>query len=294
MLRSVASFGLPVAMNFRPKHQFFLDEYHKMQQQYGPGAALEKFVEKYGVSMAHYAASSSESDIPPTAQGLREWAQKDKLIAAHPEWASAMISPDAWADEFSSAAYSTQFEIPVSPGSTETLRTMRPNRLADVDRTTGWIEYRKFNSALQAELYNRGLNSLTQTGAEDLAQMKSDFVADLMGRNKPWAEDYRTFEDTIDLRVASLKEWVYDRRFDNRPDIQGVRQYLALRDAAVESLDQYHVATGGSRSLQAQENSNLRNWFYDQVGRLIQANPAFGEFYNRFLESDRLERGSGP
>lgn len=293
LMRSVASFGLPVTMNFRPKHQFFLDEYHKMQQLYGPGEAVEKFVQKYGVNMAHYAASSSESDIPPTAQGLREWAKSDALMAKYPDWASAMISPEAWADEFSSAAYNAEFEIPTGPGSSEALRTMRKDRIADIDRTTGWIEYRKFNSALMAELYNRGLNTLTSAGAEDLAQMKSDFVADLMGRNQTWAEDYRTFEDTADIRVHQLAEWAYDKRFDNRPDIQGVRQYLALRDAAAESLDEYHATTGGSRSLQAQENSNLRNWFYGQVGQLIMDNPAFGEFYTRYLESDRLTRGSG-
>lgn len=66
-----------------------------------------------------------------------------------------------------------------------------------------------------------------------------------------------------------------------------------LRDATAQSLDQYAMQTGGSRSLQAEENSALRSWFYSQVGQLIMDNPSFGEFYSRYLDQDTLERGSG-
>lgn len=297
-LRVVAGFAAPVAMEFRPKHQFYLDQYHAMQQKFGPARAFEKFVEKFGADAARYAASSSESvaGVPPTSVGMGEWKASQKLIAKYKDWGSAIISPDAWADDFSSDAYGAQFGIKLGPGSSETLRNLRDpeERIADTDTRLGWLDYRQFSSALNAELYARGLSSIQQVGAEDLQVLKQQFLTELAAKYPAWNEDYRTFSDTIYQRVADLAEFAGDKRFDNRPDFQGVRQYLMIREQVAQSLDQYYLQTGGSRSLQAEENTELRNWFYTQVGQLIQDNPMFGEFYTRYLDTDRLERGSGP
>lgn len=299
-LRVLASFGLPASVEWRPKHQFFLDEYHKMQRQFGPGQAFEKFVQKYGTSAARYAASSSSGLVPPTAKGMEEWHQNKRLIqrlteSGFGDLAAAVISPDAWADDFSSDSYAEQFNITLGPGSKKRLReTQGPlEREAETDRRVGWIQYRQFMAGVNAELYARGLTSLDQSGAEDLAAMKQQWVAQQETKNPAWSLDYRTYSDTIYQRVSTLRSFAFNPRFDSRPDIQGLRQYLLIRDATAQSLDAW-AAQGGSRSLQADENAPLRAWFYSQVGQLIQQNPAFGEFYSRFLEADRLERGSGP
>jgi hypothetical protein len=219
-----------------------------------------------------------------------------QLIAKYKDWGSAIISPNAWADDFSSDAYGAQFNIKLGPGTSDTLREIRDadQRIADTDTRLGWLDYRQFQSALNAELYARGLNSITQSGAEDLVALKEQYVAELANKYPAWNDDYRNFSDTIYQRVAQLQEFAGDKRFDNRPDFQGVRQYLMIRSQVAQSLDEYHAMTGGSRSLQAEENTALRDWFYTQVGQLIQDNPMFGEFYTRYLDSDSLERGSGP
>lgn len=295
-LRVMASFGAPVQLEFRPKHQFYLDAYHEMIRQYGPGEAFDRFVKKYGADAARYAASSSTAYVPPTAKGMAEWEQNKQLIAKYPGWADAIISPDAWSDQFSSDAYGAQFAIKLGPGTNQALRTSQDpaERARTTDVRVGWLKYRQLMSAVNAELYNRGLTSVEQKGAEDLKAIKDGWVADMRKKNPAWSDDMDTFSNTIYGRIRDLRSFVYDKRFDNRPDIKGVRQYLLIRDQVAQSLDDYHATTGGSRSLQAQENTDLRNWFYGQVGQLIQDNPSFGEFYTRYLESDRLERGSGP
>jgi hypothetical protein len=73
--------------------------------------------------------------------------------------------------------------------------------------------------------------------------------------------------------VGELEDWAFKPEFDSRPDIQGVRQYLMIRDQVAHELDKYAATTGGSRSLQAQENASLRNWFYQQVGTDHAAEP---------------------
>lgn len=290
-LRVVGSFGLPVQLNFRPKNQFFLDEYHRLIREVGPGPAFEEFVKKYGVDAAYFAASSSTSvGVPSTSEGMSEWSKSKDLIQANPEWADAIISPDAWADDFSSDAYDQQFDISLGPGTTDKLREVispeERQRVTDV--RTGWLQFRQFSSAIDAELAARGLTSLEQSAAADLKAMKRGLVIDLMGKNESWSEDYDTLSNTINQRVDELKVLATKPLFDNRPEWQGVRQYLVVRDQAVGILNNLG-ATGGSRNLQAADNTQIRDWFYNQVGSLVLANPAFGEFYSRWLSTDRLE-----
>ncbi len=210
--------------------------------------------------------------------------------------ATRILSPDAWTQEFSSDSYSQQFYIPIGPGSDRNLReSWSPaERNAEAQRRVGWIKYRQFMAGVNAELFNRGLTSLEQTGAEDLKEQKAAFVAEQLQSNPAWRKDFGTFSDTIYQQVDLLEQFAFEPRFDNRPDIQGLRQYLMIRERVANALDAYAADTGGSRSLQAEENGEIRDYFYTQVGALIQANPAFGEFYSRFLDADKLERGSGP
>lgn len=304
-LRVAGAFALPVSLNFRPKHQFFLDEYHKMIQTDGPGPAFENFVKKYGADAAYFAASQSSSvGVPSTAKGMTEWSQNKDLIQQTIEkaggnsdksWASAIISPDAWADDFSSDAYGQQFDIKVGPGTSQTLResTDPAVRKAKTDTRVGWLEYRQFMDAINAQLYAQGMTSLEQNGAEELKAMKQAFVADLASRNDAWIKDFYSFDSTIYQRVGELAQIVAKPQFDKRPDLLGVRQYLMIRQQVATYLDA-SAAQGGSRSLQSKDNAEVRNYFYSQVGALIQSNPSFGEFYSRWLETDRLERGSGP
>jgi hypothetical protein len=295
-LRIFAGLVSPVQTQFRPKHQFFIDEARRYQKEQGLDW-FDKFIDKYGVAMARYTASSSKATVgtPPTTEGLQEWAEHQPLIAKFPEWGEAMISPDAYDAEFSGDAYYAQFELNVGPGDDTPLREGQSlrERFASADARAGWYEFRKVDAILDVQLEQRGLTSLQQNGAEDLAQMKANFIADLTQRNKAWREEYDSFTNDIYTRVDELQSWAFKPDFDQRPDIQGVRQYLMLRDQVAAELDRYAATTGGSRSLQAEENGPLRDWFYQQVGGIAQANPAFAEFYGRYLSQDTLSQGSG-
>ena len=295
-LRIISGLVSPVQTQFRPKHQFAIDAAHKYQRDYGLDW-FDRFVEDYGLEMVRYASSSSNSPVgvPPTKQGMEDWASNKSLIQKYPMWGDAIISPDAYTDDFSSDAYYAQFDINVGPGDDTTLRESQSatERFAVADARAGWYEFRKVDAILDVQLQERGLHSLQQVGAEDLADIKRNFIADLTSRNSAWREEYNSFNNDIYSRVAELEEWAFQPTFDKRPDIQGVRQYLIIRDQVTAELDRYAATTGGSRSLQAEENGALRDWFYQQIGGLAQANPAFAEFYSRHLSQDTLMQGSG-
>lgn len=298
MLRTAVGLLAPTQMQFQTPHQFWIDQAHNYRTEYGQDWQ-DKFIEDFGLAYVNYMVSSSNTNVnvPPSEQGMEEWAQNRDLIAKYPDWASAIISPEAYQQDFSQDVYNAQFSATVSGTDTTTLRASQSvqERLSEGERISGWSEYRKFNDAIQAELVNRGLKSLQNNGAEDLNNMKHGMVQMLTDKYPAWRTEYNNYADTTYDRVNQLQQFAFNPMFDNRPDIQGVRQYLMIRKLVTDQLDAYGAA-GGTRSLQNTQDVSikpLRDWFYDQIGQLIQSNPSFGEFYSRYLDGDTLERGGG-
>lgn len=294
-VRIVSGLIQPFQTQFLPDHQYWIDAAHQFQKQYGQ-QWWDKFIDKYGEEAAIYATSSSNSiGVPPTDKGMEEWKQNKDLIAKYPNWTSAIISPQAYMGQFSSDAYGQQFNITLGPGDTRTLRSgssLQDRLFNDPEVQLGWREYRKINAGIEAELHARGLTSIQQKGAEQLALLKQAAKAQIAQKYPAWARAFQAQSTTINADVSELQKLAPNPMFDNRPDWQGVRQYLIIRQKATDILDALGKS-GGSRSLQASQNAPLAQWFYGQVGQLVLDNPAFAEFYSRYLDQDTLTMGSG-
>lgn len=294
-VRAVASYVLPFQTQFLPKHQYWVDAYHQYIKEYGQDA-WDKFIDKYGEEAAIYATSSTNSiGVPPTVKGMSEWKANRKLIAKYPNWAQAIISPEAYMGDFNSDAYGQQLSIPLGPGTSETLRSgsnLEERLFEDPETRLGWREYRKISATIEAELFARGLTNIQQSAAADLVQIKRAAVAQLFEKYPRWARAYQQRSDEIYSDVEELKSIAYRPEFDKRPDWQGVRQYLEIREKYVSTLDQLGKM-GLSRSLQSNQNAPIAAAFYDEVGQLVMENPAFAEFYSRYLDADDLSLGGG-
>jgi hypothetical protein len=294
-LRAFTSWAAPVQMEFAPEHQFWLDQAHRYREQYGQDY-FDQFLNDFGREAAYYAISSSNSlaHIPPTNQGMEEWAQNKDLIQKYPDFGGLIISPQAYTDDYSQDAYRAQFDIQLGPLDSRKLRSIQDPqaRMDEGERLLGWQEFRKVQAAVDARLMALGLTSIQSNGAEEIAQVKAQALTDLRNRYPAWAKDFDTFTNDIDTKVKQLESFAFNREFDSRPDFAGLRQYLVVRAQAAQALDQAYT-NGGSRSLQSEENAPLAQWFYDQTGQIIQSNPAFAELYARYLTGDNLMRGSG-
>jgi hypothetical protein len=298
--RIVASFISPVQLEFTPIHQFWSDEAHRYKREYGQEWE-QRFFEDYKEEAMIYAVSSSHSlaGIPPTSAGMKAWDEHKELVAQHPEFGGLIVGSDTYLDEFNYDAYKMQFGKSLGPGDSRSLREITDprEREAKAEESIGWIKFRQIDATVTAELYALGATNIQQTtipGVAQLAQYRTSEVERLKREYPAWAIAWGTSERLIYERVEALEEIAARPEFDNRVDIQGLREYLAIRDQVAAELDA-GLAGGytSSRSLQAEENSNLREWFYDQVGTLIQNNPAFAEVYSRYLSQDLLLQGSG-
>lgn len=294
--RMMTSFAAPVQVEFRPINQFFSDSAHRYKREYGMNWE-EKFFEDFGEEAMAYAISSSSSvaGVPPTTEGILGWAGNKELIAKYPELGGLIVGQDAFLDAFNHDTYEMQFETNLGPGDARTLRDVTDprERQAKAEESIGWLKFRKIDATVQAELYARGLTNIQQSGAEDISRYRTDQISQLMREYPAWALAWNTSERTIYQQVDALTDVARRPEFDNRVDIQGLRDYLAIRDQVAYQLDLGYANGYSSRNLQAQENAALRNWFYEQVGTLIQSNPAFGEVYSRYLTQDTLMQGSG-
>lgn len=292
MLRAFTSNVSPVRMQFLPQGQYFINQAHKYRELYGQGY-MDKFMDDFGPEAVAYAASSSTSLVPPTISGMEQYVDNKELIGKFPEWAGAIISPEAFSDRFSQDVYEAQFEM--DGGIREVLAPRE--RIARAEEIIGWNQYRKFMAALEVELAARGLTSINQSDAYDLRQLKSEFSNALREEYPAWGEAKDDYSSDIYTRVGEAYKFAFDKRFDGRPDIEGLRQYLLIRDQVGGELDRWYASGTSedphSQNLQAEENGALRMWFYEQVGQVVMDNPAFAELYYRYLDEDAMELGSG-
>jgi hypothetical protein len=78
----------------------------------------------------------------------------------------------------------------------------------------------------------------------------------------------------------------------SRPDIDGVVEYLEVRELILQELNRRKLL-GGSSTLDAMANQDLSMVWEAAVGRIVDQNIAFGPLYYRYLEGDPVTlRGS--
>lgn len=250
------------------------------------------FLERHGEELFALTGSLTESmnGAPATLGAYKASKKYERLIqqvseGGSPELAGLLIGAEG-AGEFNYAVYQYQLNNDTYPGSgvPQRQRFTPQQKLSDRNAAAGWIEYRKIMDQIEHERVNRGLSSLLVKEAADLRWLKATLIGNLREQNPDWSLDY----DQVDRGVMR-------RRIDNlraaldsapelhgRQDIKGLLQYLDIRDGIVEMLRE----RGGAKTLEAQENADLKFLYDALVGNLIESNLAWQDTYYRWLERD--------
>lgn len=290
-LEAAARLTLPFATNTRSPYQFYIDEYHRMRQE-DPQNAGANFYDQYGDQYFIFATNLSKNNtgINATIEADKRTKQFSDLIAKNPEYGWFIVG-DANAGEFSPTVYQKQRETPIRPGSkTKQRESQDPyEAISATNAEKGWIQYNKGIELIESQRIARGLKSLNSKGAEDLAALKKQFVADLEAENPDWASA-RGKIDTGKI-VNFLKfanKAVQDPRLKNRPDMKLMSDYLEGR-----SYIQQQLAQRKSQSLDNTENADLKAAWDEFTGQLIDedGNGAFTRIFSRVLEKDDLRKG---
>lgn len=294
LMRTVLTSVLPVSPQFMSPYQAHIDAYHQLSAS-DPMTADEKFYELYGDDFFVLTARVTKGvkGLPPTMEGYKQLKKYKDLVGEYPEIAGAIIGSTGGA--FNKSVYEYQKANRIKRGSTDPYRELMSleESLEDVETREGWIKFQSMQDTLHADLSERGLTDVNDTGAEDLKE-KRDALIELIGFKEDgsptsWYEAYSTREPSKMMnKLAGLRVLATDERMLGRADIEGLADYLAMRDDFKSEL-KLRTDAGMSKTLDAKSNSDIRDMWNRAVFDLKDRNLAFSSLYDRYLTQDDLE-----
>lgn len=293
------SFIQPAATRRTDKYEFYRQQYRKLRREDFRNAD-QRFIDAYGESFFTFAASTSDTSIPPTKKAVKLFKEYGDLIATNPELSKLIIGSDG-DGPFSREAWAYSLTTPLVPGDTEmiTRRLSAEEAMEENERRKGWAEYTRLINWVTAQMQQAGFDSFSDEGAERFEQMRS-MVADLLSTptlpdgsrngmyNEAWAQEFYTLDPKkYERLIPDLEKVAYSRLADNpnRTDLRTLQTYLEARGAIQELLAQRQAA-GGAKTLGAQANSDLARAWAVFVDHLIEQDTRFGDLHSRYLARD--------
>lgn len=304
VLRLVSRLTSPAQPIFDSPLKPHADVYRQLIEEHGPEDADEIFLNEYGQEFFAITVSRtvSETGIPPTVEAEVARRDYEALIQKYPEYGRLIVGDEALG-EFSMAAFSRQLTRPVNEQNPfaeperqyrEPEIDSRTGRIMDVDRRIGWQEY--INAMDQLEIYRKqmGLPNLRVAEAEVLRNAKQVVTNELAKEYPAWFEDFNSRNELKwDQRIDAFREISKDPNLILRPDVDGLVEYLDIRDQVLGELNR-RKQIGGASTLDAMENQDLAGLWDSAVQQILDQNIAFVPLYYRYLEGDPVRMRIGP
>lgn len=318
-LRLVAGYFMPVAPIFDSPYRPYIDVYRALRNgdmataateaealqpgsrqmianlsaEYGDDADaifLDLFGDEYFALTQSF--TRSNDGVPPTVPGLEARSQFEDLIEAYPEWGSVIAGQDGggMAVQFSRAAYDRQLETPLRPGSSDRQRARLSAEevVTEPETRLGWVRYSRIMDQLEALRVSQGLPNFQVQAAAPLRRAKQLAILGLAQQYPSWFREFSiTDRNRWNQTLEGARAIAADPRLQGRPDIQGMAQYLQLRDVIVALLQQ-RGAQGGASTLTASGNQDIAALWATLTSRLAEQNPAWSDLYYRRFERDPI------
>lgn len=311
IFRTAAAWTLPVSVNGQDPYQFFRDEFQRYQK-LDPDTSDEKFYDKYGDSFYTFTQSMSKNNtgLRPTAESVTMSKYYQDLIEqVGPEYAGLIVGHEG-DGTYSEGAYFYQKTHASDVASNVTQRTTMSAREAfeESQKSRGWMQYRTYMDNLNAQLFDRGLNTFDDEGAEDLKDTKQALVRVLTQQrysdggenpfyNEAWEKDFSSMDrGKYDRTAFDLEKIVQDPELwakavgadgtvGVRSDIYTLKTYLEYRKQMAVTLAS-RDSEGGSADITAQSNYDLKNSWDDMVMRLLESDTKFSWIHSRYFATD--------
>lgn len=197
------------------------------------------------------------------------------------------------ADNYDDAAYDWQYANSAGPG-LPNFRTQRsPQSLYnDAMVAKGYNDYHSIFNAVEAQLKARGIDPSNPDIADRIRAVRTYIATEIGKDNEAFKLEWGDSDKTKFERRANFFEGVLnDRTFmsDHKddPQVLGIAAYLALRNNIAGEL-MARRDQGGSRTLSADSNADLRAIYDREVQGLKDRSIAFGDWYDRYFGFDTV------
>lgn len=311
IFRTAAAFALPFSVNGQDPYQFFRDEFQRYQK-LDANTADEKFYDKYGDSFYMFSQSMSKNNtgLRPTSESVKmSKYYKDLIDKVGPQYAGLIVGAEG-DGEYSNGAFYYQKTHEAAPGAGKTERSNLSARDAWTEGQVarGWRQYNSLMEDANSKLFDRGLQTFDDPGAEDLKDYKKGVQLMLTTQYLPDGTENPYYNESWEAEFNSLDKGKYDRTaFDLekvvndpelmskainedgtvgiRSDIYTLKGYLTYRREMQKALLLRKI-NGGSDDITAQQNYDLKNSWDQTVMALIEADTKFGWLHSRYFATD--------
>ena len=308
-MRTGAALLMPFAPQFNSPYKFYINKSREYKRMYGVDADakfLEDFPEYFDFTASLSNNPTNVQSSTQAVENIKKYGELTGDLAKIEPKLVGLIVNDFSGYEFSQAAYDYLYNKQVSPDSPEKFLSAKSPAESQkkVDAEKGWIKYNKIMDAIDNELQDRGLVSTQQTGAEDLALIKTAAILKLSRKTDKdgnpiinpktgqyeqtaWYDDYLDSDGSKTNRVIiGLGKILENKKFmeANRknPTWKSVSAYLDFRKALANEL-----ASRPARSITAKDNADLKLIYDGTVNKLKQDDKlGFAYIYDRFLSQD--------
>jgi hypothetical protein len=290
-IRTVASYVMPVLPGFKSPYQPYLDKYRRLRAQ-DPENAEARFLDEEGEEFFALTQSFTKSadGVPPTQEAYAARSEYRDLIEQYPQVGRLIVGDESATGAFASSVYRAQLGSKVGPLSNDNQReALSVEEIVDGPNVRqGWIDFRRAMDAIEATRVERGLPNLRVKAAEDLAEVKRQFIDRLKDKFPEWYDDFSVVDRNAEAKkLQALRAVAGDERLAQRPDIAGLRLYLQIRDYFTALLA-YRNDQGGSAQLDATSNVDVATAWDTIKSALAERNPAFAPVLYRYLDRDNL------
>lgn len=311
IFRTAAAWALPFSVNGQDPYQFFRDEFQRMQK-LDPNSADEKFYDKYGESFYMFSQSMSKnnSGLRPTAESVKMSKHyQDLTDRVGTKYAGLIVGAEG-DGVYSEGAFFYQKTHAAGVASTDTQRGQMSAQDAWTESQVarGWRDYNSMMEGINAQLFDRGLQTFDDDGAEDLKAQRAA-VAKVMTTiylpdgsenpyyNKSWEAEFSSLDkkkydrtaldlqQIVDDPEIQAKSVLPDGTIGQRSDMYTLRGYLAYRKEMQKALA-IRKMSGGSDDITANSNYDLKNWWDKVTMSMIEADTKFAWIHSRYFATD--------
>ena len=297
-VRALAGLAMPVSFSLQSPYHEAIEGYRKRVEEKGFDFATDWLINDYGEEFFALTARRTmvRGVASATLKGEKNYRQHQEFADRNPllkDFIIGKVGPDDVGFEFNYAVYKTE----IAEGRRE--RATPEEILRQPQQNRGWAKWGEVRNLVYEELDRRGqLNgsaSLRANSNNDLRNLLEVSKTDIRAEHPLWWSEYNSARDPLKTAkvIDGFREVVDSEAFAYRPDVVQLEEYLETRDLIAEELNRRWKESGDvdNSSLKSRSNQDLED-LWDAVRTGLRVNPQFSKVFDRYLESDNIERNS--
>lgn len=300
-IRALRSITIPVALQLQSPYMAILKEFWRVEDEHGSEVADEWILYNHPELWSATARNTlAKGVISATLPGHKAYEHHKEFAQVWPELGPFITGQ--------TGAMDVQFAYNQAVRQIEE-QTGRAARLSVTDHfyeatvTQGWREWKVYRNSLTDALFKRtqapgGSGNINARSNYDLYQQRRLFIQELSTKFPSWGQEWNNVADPLTQRriLQGFREVLADEKFEYRPELEVIRQYIELHDRiAIQLEDRAAIHKNPIyERLSYKGNADLEQMWALGILQILTF-PDFGNIYDRFFANiDTVKVSNSP